>query len=165
MSTAKIRFGMLLGLIAVCGSVVAFAARPSVFSSNAKTKIHWRADLEQAHEEALKSNKPMLIVFDAEWCSFCKKMDQATFSDPAIITYVNNTFVPVQLSLEDNYRTAEILEVDRIPASVALSPNADLLGRIVGFVNAETYRESLSKIRVLNQRVIVEKPKLPARAR
>ncbi len=158
MSGTRIRFGLLLGLAALCCSMVAFAGRPSIFPASQKSKIHWREDLDAAHEEALKTNKPMLLVFDAEWCSFCKKMDQVTLSDPAIITYVNNTFVPVHLSLEDHYRKAEALEVDRVPATVALTPNADLLGRIVGFVNADTYRESLSRIRVLNQRVLVEKP-------
>lgn len=158
MSGMQMRFGLLLGLAALCCSMVAFAGRPSIFPSTPKPKIHWRTDLDAAHEESLKSNKPLLLVFDADWCNFCKKMDQVTFSDPAIVTYVNNTFVPVHLSLEDHYRKAEALEVDRVPASVALTSNADLLGRIVGFVNAETYRESLSKIRVLNQRVTAEKP-------
>lgn len=163
MSGIRNRVGFLLGLAALGCSMVAFAGRPSIFPSTPKAKIHWRENLDAAHEEALKSNKPMLLVFDAEWCSFCKKMDQATFSDPAIVTYINNTFVPVHLSLEEHYRKAEALEVDRIPATVALTPNADLIGRIVGYVNAETYRESLSRIRVLNQRVITEKPAVARR--
>lgn len=148
-----LRHGFVIAVLAAAGSMMAFAGRPTIFPKTPKPKIFWRTDLSKAHEESLKTKKPMLVVFDAEWCTFCQKMDQTTFSDGGIVTYVNNTFVPVQLSLEDHYRTAEILEVDRVPATVALTPNADLIGRVVGYVNADTYRESLSKIRLLNERV------------
>lgn len=153
MSIHVAKLGLIFGLLVAGGSIVALAARPNVYPTTPKPKIHWRSNLDQAHAEAVKSNKPMLVVFGAEWCTFCKKMDDTAFVDPTLVTFVNNSFVPVQLDLDQNQRTAAILEVDRIPATVALAPNADLLGRVIGYVNVDTYRESLSKVRTLHQKV------------
>ena len=151
------KLGLIFGLLVACGTIVAFAARPHIYPTTPKPKIHWRSNLDQAHDEAVKTNRPMLVVFGANWCTFCKKMDDTAFVDPTLVTYVNNNFVPVQLDLDQNQRTAAILDVDRIPATVALTPNADLLGRVIGYVNTETYRESLSKVRTLHQKVAAEK--------
>ena len=157
MSNRVTHLGLIFGLLVAGGSIVALAALPQIYPTTPKPKIHWRSNLDTAHNEAVKSNKPMLIVFSADWCTFCKKMDDTAFVDPTLVTYVNNNFVPVQLDLDQNQRTAAILDVDRIPATVALTPNADLLGRVIGYVNTETYRESLSKVRTLHQKVAAEK--------
>ena len=165
MSIRIAKLGLIFGALVVCGSIVAMAARPQVYPATPKPKIHWRSNLEMAHAEAVKSKKPILVVFGADWCTFCKKMDETAFVDPTLVTYVNNNFVPVQLDLDKNQRTAAILDVDRIPATVALTPNADLLGRVIGYVNVDTYRESLSKVRALHQRVEAEKPVVANRVR
>lgn len=124
-----------------------------MFDWTSRPEIKWRTDINAAHEEAVLSNRPMLIVFDAKWCSYCEKMNDSTFSDSSLVGYINEAFVPVHLPLEDNDRVASILEVQRIPCTVALSPRADLLGRITGYVNTVQYRETLAKIRALQGRV------------
>ena len=35
-------------------------------------------------EKALKSGKPMLLDFYADWCAICKELDHKTFSDPRV---------------------------------------------------------------------------------
>ncbi len=80
-------------------------------------------------------------------------MEKATFMDSSVVTYVNEKFVPVHLDLAGNMKIAEILEVERIPCTIALSPRADLLGRVVGYVNTVQYRETLVQVRALQTRV------------
>jgi thioredoxin-related protein len=61
--------------------------------------IHW-----MSFEEAVKLNdaKPKRIFIDTytEWCGWCKKMDAATFKDPAVIKYMNDNFYAVKLDAE-----------------------------------------------------------------
>jgi thioredoxin-related protein len=141
----------LLGVVAVatftCAGPIA-----GLFQSQSN-EIQWRTDLNEAHEQAVLENRPMLIVFDADWCKYCDKMENKTFSDSIVSNYVNDKFIPVHLNLKDNTKVAEILEIDRIPCTIALSPRADLLGRVVGYVNTVQYRETLGRVRALQARV------------
>jgi thioredoxin-like negative regulator of GroEL len=118
-----------------------------------KPAIRWQTDLKIAHEISLELNRPMLVVFDADWCSYCRKMERTTLSEPKLISQINNDFVPVHLSLDDHGRIAEILEVKRIPCTVALSPRADLLGRLTGYVGLKQYGDSLDRVLDLHKKV------------
>ena len=80
-------------------------------------------------------------------------MNDKTLNDSSVTSYVNDKFIPVRLDLADNMKVAEILEIDRIPCTIALSPRADLLGRVVGYVNTVQYRETLGRVRALQARV------------
>ncbi len=118
-----------------------------------KPGIRWQTDLKIAHEISLELNRPMLVVFDADWCSYCRKMERTTLAEPKLISQINNDFVPVHLNLDDHGRIAEILEVKRIPCTVALSPRADLLGRLTGYVAFKQYADSLDRVLELNKKV------------
>ncbi len=116
-------------------------------------RIHWQRDLYAAHDISVASGKPMLIVFGTEWCNHCRKLERSTLADPRIVTYLNGAFVPVHLNLDRNKEIARILEVESIPCAVVLSPEADLLGRLVGYMNADTYHHTLERSRQLQARV------------
>jgi len=141
----------ILGVVAVATFTIA-GPIASLFNDQ-PNEIQWQTDLNEAHQQAVLENRPMLLVFDADWCKYCDKMDEATFKDSSVANYVNEKFVPVHLNLADNMKIAEILEIDRIPCTIALSPRADLLGRVVGYVNTVQYRETLGRVRVLQARV------------
>ena len=141
----------LLGVVAVATFTIAGPVA-SLFRSQPQ-EIQWQTNLNAAHQNSVLENKPMLIVFDANWCKYCEKMNDKTFNDSSVSGYVNEKFVPVHLNLEDNQKIAEILEVERIPCTIALSPRADLLGRVVGYVNTVQYRETLGRVRALQARV------------
>lgn len=111
------------------------------------TGITWQTDLKKAHQTALRENKPMLIVFGADWCGYCKKLERETLSNPQMVKYVNAEFVPVHLDADKDKEALEILEVRGLPCSVILSPNADLLGRIEGYQKMAPYYSKLVSAR------------------
>ena len=55
-------------------------------------------------DEAVKLNQahPKKIFIDVytQWCGWCKKMDAETYTDPAIISYINKYFYAVRLDAE-----------------------------------------------------------------
>jgi thioredoxin-related protein len=51
---------------------------------------------------ALNEKKPKKIIIDiyTDWCSWCKVMDQNTFSQPEIAEYLNSRYYPVKFNAE-----------------------------------------------------------------
>ncbi len=125
------------------------AARPA----SPPKKVQWQTDLDAAHKLSLKTGKPMLVIFTARWCRFCTKLKENTIEHPKMVDYVNSNFVPVMLNFDREKRVVKILEVQSIPCTVVLSPQADLLGKLVGYVPPSEMRKTLAKSRQLQDRI------------
>jgi thioredoxin-related protein len=76
--------------------VTVFIIPQNAFSQE---KVKWYS-FEEAFE--LNKTKPKKIFVDVytDWCGWCKKMDQTTFSHPYIAEYLNKHFYPVKLNAE-----------------------------------------------------------------
>ena len=65
-------------------------------SDNKNTTIKWLT-----FDEAVKQNQsqPKKIFIDlyTDWCTWCLKMEKATFAHPDIAEYINENFYPVKL--------------------------------------------------------------------
>ena len=106
-------------------------------------KIRWHKDLKAAHRVAVRDNKPLLILFSASWCTYCHKLQQETLGEKPMVAYVERNFVPVLLDFEKDSKIAKVLEVESLPCTVVLSPQADLLMRVSGYAKADPFRETL----------------------
>lgn len=64
-----------------------------------KSKIKW-----YSFEEAIALNeenpKKVFIDIYTDWCGWCTKMDNTTFSDPVIAEYMNKNYYPVKMDAE-----------------------------------------------------------------
>jgi thiol:disulfide interchange protein DsbD len=73
-------------------------------------------DLEEGLACAKASGKPVLIDFKGHFCSNCKKMEAAVWSDPEVLSTLRNDFVIVALYTDDRTKLPEeewfISEVD-----------------------------------------------------
>ena len=109
----------------------------------AKAGVAWQSDLKAAQKQAVRTGRPMLIVFGADWCTHCGRFEQNTLGNATMAGYINREFVPVHLDFDKEQKTAEVLEVEALPCTVILSPEADLLGRVVGAKQPKDYWEAL----------------------
>ena len=120
--------------------------------SPAKSLIRWEKNIFAAHDVSLKTGKPMLFVFGADWCTYCNKLEKNTLNHPQMANYVNSTFVPVHLDFDRDKRIADILGVDKIPCTVVLSPEADLLGQKFGYLTPIPYYNVLKSAHQLQHK-------------
>ena len=67
---------------------------------NSSKELTWLS-VEQASEIGSKVNhKKFLVDVYTDWCGWCKVMDKKTFTDPALIEYLNENFYVVKFNAE-----------------------------------------------------------------
>ena len=88
---------------------------PFSFAQEAQPEINWmtwheavaqhKNDLQTYNDSTVPTNqkvppKKMYIDLYTSWCGWCKKMDQSTFKDPAIVSIMNKYYYPVKMNAE-----------------------------------------------------------------
>ena len=64
-----------------------------------KAGIHW-LDINELQAKMAQSPKKVYIDIYTGWCGWCKKMEASTFTNPALIRYINNNYYCVRLDAE-----------------------------------------------------------------
>lgn len=153
----------VMGLaVSASAAGVALWAKPP--AAPAQQGVQWQPNLRAAHRAAVASNRPILVVFGASWCYYCKKLEAETLNDPTVAQIVNTNFIPLHLDFDRDNQIAKVLEVKSLPTTVVLSPNADMLGSIVGYVNTAEMRVSLKDAREFNDSLMREQATQTAQA-
>lgn len=95
----------------------------------------FRGNLQEAMQQARTKNQLIFLDFYAEWCSFCKKMKQVTFSDPTCGEYMNSKFVNMTVDAEkgEGQTLAGRYQISSFPAYVILSPDGQILAQGGGY--------------------------------
>jgi uncharacterized protein len=84
-----------------------FSHRP-----NRAHEIAWRGWSAEAFAAAQREDRPVLLHLTAVWCLACQHMDETTFSDPDVISLINEHFVAIRVDtdraphVQDRYMTA-----------------------------------------------------------
>ncbi|MBL8851808.1 MAG: thioredoxin family protein [Planctomycetaceae bacterium] len=127
-------------VLTVCGVWIHAAERSQ--PAEESVGVEWQSNLKAAHRLAVRDNKPLLIVFGAEWCHFCKKLEEETLAHPALARYINDTYVPVHLDFDKDDRVRDILQVERLPCTILLTKDAEILDRFEGYMPpADIYKK------------------------
>ena len=91
-----------LPVLLLSAALMASAFRPALNVLNPArkaAKINW-ISFKEAYELNQKAPRKLVIDVYTGWCGWCKVMDQRTFTQPAIIDYVNEHYYAVKLDAE-----------------------------------------------------------------
>lgn len=64
-----------------------------------ESEVEWLT-FEQAIAQHDKKPKKLLIDLYTDWCGWCKKMDQTTYSKSELAQYINTKYYPVKFNAE-----------------------------------------------------------------
>ncbi|MDR7130255.1 thioredoxin-related protein [Algoriphagus sp. 4150] len=126
--------------------------------AQAQEKIEW-LKFEEAVAATEANPKMLLIDVYTDWCGWCKKMDKETFTDPAVIQYINEKFYAVKMNAEDNKRQfdfkgkdyteakmAATMRVQSYPNFVIIDPTLRNITQLPGYRQPVQFLEGLSQI-------------------
>jgi thioredoxin-like negative regulator of GroEL len=112
--------------------------------------IHWEHRLEDALKKARSSNKPVLIDFWAEWCGWCHRLDETTYSDPDVVKAIAADFIPVKIDTEAGKRSSEIAykyNVQSLPTIAFVSPTGRPIDRLATYQGPGPFLQTLATVK------------------
>lgn len=101
----------------------------------------WTHDLDAARALAAANEKPLLALFETDWCAYCKILSVLTWPDAEVADFVRTSFVAVRVHgdfLERAGITRE-LGVTGYPTAVVFDTDGEVLDRIPGFLKPSGY--------------------------
>ena len=81
--------------------------------------VEWET-LSLGLERSKKEEKPLIIYFYTEWCTYCKQMDSEIFKDREITDFMNNNYINVRVNPEKETGKVTIMG-DKITAMELMS--------------------------------------------
>jgi len=108
--------------------------------------VHWQTDVEKSLQTANTSGKLVLLKFTADWCTYCKKMERETFTQPQVAALVNRDFVPVLVDADKYQPLVKHLKIKGLPSLVIASPDMVILKRIAGYQTEDKLMPQLQAV-------------------
>jgi len=118
---------LLLALLALAGGLGGAlggctepAAAPAVFSA---------LPYEQAAAQAQSIRRLLLVDATASWCGPCQKMEQTTWRDPQVVTWLADHVVAVQVDVDRDAARARELGIEVMPTLIVFRDGKEVARR------------------------------------
>lgn len=91
-------------------------------------EVVWAESLDEALKRSADEGKPVYVHFGAEWCHWCKKLEEECYVDADCIAALAN-FVPVRVDTDNSPDLAKKYEVGGIPQILFLDAEGNVVYR------------------------------------
>jgi len=88
--------------------------------------------LEDAVRQGMAEGKVTVVVFGADWCGWCRKLETTTLHDAAVVS-AGAAFVFASVDTDDRPEVAAAFEVSGVPALAFLNARGELLALEAGY--------------------------------
>ncbi len=117
----------------------------------------WK-NFSAALDAARSSHRKILVDVYTDWCGWCKKMDKDTYTDPGVEAYLAEHFELAKLDAESKEvhafkdgkfsekEIAAAFQVDGYPTTIFLTPDAETITAVPGYLAPKTFRAVLEYI-------------------
>ncbi len=111
-----------MSLAALSLALVLSAPGPS--QAAGAQRVRWERGIDEAVKAARQAQKPIMVDFWAEWCSWCRRLDLTTYRDPLVVRLLGD-FVALKVNTEGTPREqafAARYDVTSLPTIAFFSP-------------------------------------------
>lgn len=104
---------------------------------------------QEALREAQRQNKLIMVDFYTTWCGPCKLMTKTTFANTQVGDFANANFIAFKVDCEKDtgVQLAQKYDIYNYPTIAFIDKNGNLLGKEIGYKNAEDFLEIMDKYR------------------
>ncbi len=148
-----------ISLVTVIGLMMILSGCGASTDNNpaGNTAIEWK-EFNEALVEAGSTSKPIIALYETSWCSWCKKLNKTTLSDPEVARKINESFVAVKIDGEGsgiiNYKDQKLTEreftkslgVRGFPTMIFFDSNGEVISGQPGYLDAEQMGKLLAYI-------------------
>ncbi len=109
---------------------------------------HWEKDISFQNVLSKSSGQIILLDFETEWCGWCKKLDQNTYTDTDVINFANKHIISMKVDAEKGagIELAKKYNVTGYPTIVFINNNGEEIDRIVGYKDPIPFLKELKRI-------------------
>lgn len=108
-------------------------------------EINWGSSLDEGLKSAKENNKPVMVDFYTDWCGWCKKLDQDTYSSTKIQSLADK-FVCVKVDGDKDRANTSKYGIDGYPTIVFMDSSGKEIDRNVGYAGPEELADMMDGI-------------------
>ncbi|UCH89570.1 MAG: thioredoxin family protein [Thermoplasmata archaeon] len=116
---------------------------PSNIAAEEAGEIAWKS-YQNGMADAEYNDKPVIIDFYTDWCTYCKVMDETTYKDERVINK-SKLFVCIKVDGDTNKDLVEQYGVEAYPTTFFLMPDGAVISRLGGLVYADPFLAEMDK--------------------
>lgn len=126
------------------------SSKPPGDSIKTKAELPWK-QFTDGFAEAKKSEKKIMVDVYTNWCGWCKRLDADVYSNPEIVSYMQNHFVSVKLNAESSTQISykdtaysqtqfsQALGVSGYPTIAFFDSKGEFITKLGGYVAADRF--------------------------
>jgi len=109
----------------------------------------WQRDVPIDSVFALANNKLILLDFETEWCTWCKKLDEDTYTNQEVKSFAKQHFVSMKIDAEkgEGIDLSKRYSIRGFPTIVFTTQNGDEIDRITGYRGPEEFLREMKRIK------------------
>jgi thioredoxin-related protein len=115
-------------VLVLCGLMLGHLHNPAFAK-----EIAWTS-FKEGIERSKSENKKIYLHFYANWCGACRIMESKTFTDPAVIAYINENFIPIKVNADREQEAANLFRVRALPDNWFIDEAGKPIGHRPGYI-------------------------------
>ncbi len=117
--------------------------------------VRW-TPISLASAAALRSHRPILYEFSAEWCGPCHLLEREVFMDPVLAAKINDRYIAVQVvdrQREDGHNEPAVQQlmdrygINAFPTVVIAAADGQPRDKVLGYIGRDKFADFIGRVR------------------